>query len=273
MKYLITLFVLISLVACNGNKEAETDPEIIPVSSGIAAPKAINYTIISQYPHDAASFTEGLEIHEGKLYESGGDYINSVLQFGNPKTGIIEKKNKMGTSKIFGEGLTILNGKLYQLTYQTNIGYVYDINDISKPIKTFKWPYEGWGMTNNGTDLIIDTGGPTLYFVDPETFQIKNTLAVVDHKGAVNNINELEFIDGFIWANVWMTNRIVKIDPESGHVVADMYLNNIADATGNLLTGATEETDVLNGIAYDSTSKTILVTGKRWPKLFEIRIN
>jgi glutamine cyclotransferase len=128
-------------------------------------------------------------------------------------------------------------------------------------------------MTNNGPDLIIDTGGPNLYFVDPETFQVKNTLAVVDHKGPVNEINELEYIDGFIWANVWMTNRIVKIDPESGHVVGEMYLNNIAAPNGKMLSNGFANTDVLNGIAYDSVSKSFLITGKRWPKLYQLKLN
>ncbi|MEO8174979.1 MAG: glutaminyl-peptide cyclotransferase, partial [Sediminibacterium sp.] len=241
--------------------------------TGIAAPAQINYTIISQFPHDTSSFTEGLEMHNGKLYESGGEYLSSRIQYGDYKTGIVEKMHKMGTDKIFGEGLTILNGKIYQLTYQTHIVYVYDINNIEKPIKTFPWPQEGWGMTNNGTDLIITTKEHNLYFVDPETFKVKNTLAVVDDKGPIPEINELEYIDGFVWANVWNTNRIIKIDPESGHVVGHFYLNNIALPDGRLASGAFSNTDVLNGIAYDSTTKSLLITGKRWPKLFEIRIN
>ena len=278
MKHIFTLSALLFLSSCSPDSETgidgtESDPSLKPVPSGIPAPKAISYAVISEFPHDTASFTEGLEVHNGKLYESGGEYTDSRLQFGNFKTGVIEKMHKMGTDKIFGEGLTVLNNKIYQLTYQTNIGYVYDVNNIDKPIRTFNWPYEGWGLTNNGTDLIIDTGGPNLFFVEPETFRIKNTIVVVDDKGPVPNINELEFVDGFIWANVWMTNRIVKIDPESGHVVGEVYLNSIASPDGKLLSGGYANTDVLNGIAYDSISKTFLITGKRWPKLYQVRIN
>ncbi len=277
MKYIFILFVVLFLASCNpdGDKNIEntdSDPSLKPVPSGIPSPKAISYIIISEFPHDTSSFTEGLEVHEGKLYESGGEYIDSRLQFGNFKTGVIEKMHKMGTDKIFGEGLTVLNNKIYQLTYQTNIGYVYDVNNIDKPIKTFNWPHEGWGMTNNGADLIITTKEANLYFVDPETFKVKNTVAVLDNKGPVPEINELEYVDGFIYANVWMTNRIVKIDPESGHVVGELFLNNIAAADGRLLSGGHANTDVLNGIAYDSVSKTFLITGKRWPKLYQLRI-
>lgn len=276
MKYVFSLGLLVitvAFLACNNNSKPDQDPAIIPPPSGIPAPATLNYAIISEFPHDTAAFTEGLELHDGKLYESGGDYIYSVLQYGDYKTGVIKEKNKMGTDKIFGEGITILNGKIYQLTYTTNIVYVYNINDIKKPIKTFNWPYQGWGMTNNGTDLIIDVGNANLYFVDPETFKVKSTLAVMDNKGPVNNINELEYVNGFIWANVWMTNRIIKIDAESGHVVAEFYLNNIASPDGNLQVNTYENSDVMNGIAYDSTTKSLLITGKRWPKLYEVRIN
>ena len=275
MRHLFRFFIISGLFAgtlasCNNNSDSpDHDESIVHPPSGIAAPKTISYTIIGQYPHDTASFTEGLEFFNGKLYESGGDYNNSVLQFGDVKTGIIEKKNKMGTDSIFGEGITILNNKIYQLTYQTNIVYVYDVKDISKPIKTLRWPMEGWGMTNNGTDLIITTGGANLYFVDPETFKVKNTVAVVSNSGPVEAVNELEYVDGFVWANVWQTNRIIKIDPESGHVVGEMMLENLLQSS-DYVHG---KTDVLNGIAYDSTSKTMFFTGKRWPKIFQVRIN
>ncbi len=282
MRYLriiiiVVVVVVIAAVVWNKYKSndngPETDDTIKPIPSGIAAPLALSFNIINQFPHDTSSFTEGLEMHNGKLYESGGDYESSVLQYGDHKTGVATERHKMGTDKIFGEGVTILKDKIYQLTYQTNTCYVYDIKDITKPIKTFTWPHEGWGMTNNGTDLIIDTGSPNLYFVDPETFKVKSTVNVVDNRGPVAQINELEYIDGFVWANVWNTNRIIKIDPESGHVVGEMFLSSIASSDGRLLNGGFENTDVMNGIAYDSTSKMLLVTGKRWPKLFEVKIN
>lgn len=276
MKYINTLLIIALLASCNpgpGKNDGTNAPVDTPErASGIPAPKAISYTVISEFPHDTSSFTEGLQLHKGKLYESGGEYGSSLIQYGDHKTGIAAEKHKM-EDKFFGEGLTILKDKIYQLTYQEHIGFVYDLNNIQKPIKTFNWPYEGWGMTNNGTDLIIDTGSPNLYFVDPETFRVKTTLPITDDKGPVDNVNELEYIDGYIWGNVWMTNRIVKIDPESGHVVGEMYLDKIAAREGKMQAPGFTNTDVLNGIAYDSTAKSMFITGKRWPKLYELKIN
>ncbi|MBS1743897.1 MAG: glutaminyl-peptide cyclotransferase [Bacteroidetes bacterium] len=274
MKYINILLLVLLLGSCNNEKDRKSnddDATYTPASTGIPAPKSINYNIISEFSRDTASFTEGLELHNGRLYESGGEYGHSLLQFSNPGNGAIAEKAKL-EDKYFGEGITILKDKLYQLTYQENVGFVYDISNIQKPLKTFTWPYEGWGMTNNGTDLIIDAGGATLYFVDPETFKIKTSLPVSDDRGPVNEINELEYIDGFIWANVWNTNRIVKIDPETGHVVGDMYLDKIASREGKFLGKAFPNTDVLNGIAWDSTKKSMYITGKRWPKLYEVKL-
>ncbi|MEJ7610204.1 MAG: glutaminyl-peptide cyclotransferase [Ferruginibacter sp.] len=266
MKKLLTIAtVAVVLASCNGNNE-DNDPAI-PVKPASTV-KNLPYTILAQYPHDTSSYTEGLEIYKGRLYESAGDYANSALQFGDLKTGKIERQNKMGTDKIFGEGLTIFKGKLYQLTYTTNIVYVYDVNDITKFIKTFPWPYEGWGLTNNGTDLIVSTGSANLYFVDPETFTIKNTVHVHDDNGPVNNINELEWVNGSVWANVYMTHDIIKINPETGAIEGKMNFNNLpgTDSIPN-------RSEAMNGIAYDSTSKSFFITGKRWPKIYEVKLN
>ena len=260
---LLTASILFA--SCDGNKEEETDPPTVkPVSSSV---KNIAYSIIAQYPHDTASYTEGLELYKGKLYESGGDYTNSALQYGDLKTGKLDKKNKMGTDKIFGEGITILKGKIYQLTYTTNVVYVYDVNDITRITKTFNWPYEGWGMTNNGTDLIVSTGSADIYFVDPETFTIKSTVHVHDDNGPVNNINELEYVNGMVWANIYTTNDIVQIDPATGAIKGKMNFSSLPGAD------VTPRSEVMNGIAYDSTSKSFLVTGKRWAKIYELKLN
>jgi glutamine cyclotransferase len=145
---------------------------------------------------------------------------------------------------------------------------VYALSDIEKPVRTLSWPYEGWGITHNSTDLIISDGTSNLYFVDPESFKVKNTISVQDNRGPVNFLNELEFVNGFIYANVYETSNIVKIDPESGHVKGIISLPGLlqpSDVVPN-------RTDVLNGIAYDSTTGNFLITGKRWPKLFEMKI-
>lgn len=267
MKKLLTLFTAAAvLIACNDNKETENKSIEPGVKTSTA--KTISFNIVAQYPHDTASYTEGLEIYNSKLYESGGDYINSVLQYGDIKTGKIDKKNKMGSATIFGEGITILNGKLYQLTYQTHDVFVYDVKDITKVIQKFTWPYEGWGMTNNGTDLIITTGGTDLYFVDPATFKIKNTVHIHDDHGPIDSVNELEYVKGFVWANVYTTKDILKIDPATGAVVGKMNFNNLPGTDS--IPGRTE---VLNGIAYDSTANSFFITGKRWPKIYEVKVN
>ena len=269
MKRLFTLLITALIFSsCNNDDEGSENDSPVQAQNNVSAVKNISYNIIAQYPHDTASYTEGLEFYNGKLYESGGDYANSVLQFGDVITGKIEKKNKMGTDKVFGEGITILKGKLYQLTYTTNIAYVYDVTDISKVIKTFPWPYEGWGMTNNGTDLFISTGGADIYTVDPETFKIKSTLHVHDDTGPVFNVNELEYVEGFVWANIYQSKDIIKINPQTGAIVGKMNFNNLPgkDSIAN-------RTEYFNGIAYDSTKKSFFVTGKRWPKIYELKIN
>ena len=266
MKKLISILsIAIILMACNDDKITE-DETIIPVKTNSV--KTIAYNIIAQYPHDTASYTEGLEIYNGKLYESGGDFKNSFLQVGDLKTGKIDKTHKMGTDSIFGEGITILNGKIYQLTWRTHEVYVYDVKDITKVIQQFTWPYEGWGMTNNGTDLIITTGGTDMYFVDPTNFKIKNTVHIHDDYGPVDSVNELEYVDGFVYGNEYTKKDILKINPQTGEVVGKMNFNNLPGTDS--IPGRTE---YFNGIAYDSTSKSFFITGKRWPKIYEVKLN
>lgn len=268
MKYLIYVFVLAGLVSCNnGEDKNDRDDSIVPPPSGIAAPANITYNIIAQHAHDTSAYTQGLEMHNGKMYEATGDYEHSSLRITDYKTGKIEKLHPMGSSKIFGEGITIFNNKIYQLTWQSNLVYVYDLSDINKPIRTFNWPYEGWGITNNGKELIVSDGSSNLYFVDPESFKVRTTISVQTNQGPVENLNELEYIGGFVYANVYQTLQIVKIEPESGHVVG---LINFPDLPPS---ERTDRTDVLNGIAFDSTSNTLFITGKRWPKLYEVKLN
>ena len=269
MKYFFIVVLFCSFLSCNNSNDAEIDNSIVPQKSGIAAPAAIAYSLLAQHPHDTGAYTQGLELYKGKMYESTGDYANSSLRITDFKTGKVEKKHVMGSDKIFGEGITIFNNKIYQLTWQSNKVYVYDIDNIVKPVATFTWPYEGWGITNNGTDLIISDGSANLYFVNPQDFKLKNTVSVQTNLGPVENLNELEFIDGFVYANVYTTDTIVKIDPESGHVTGIMEFKNLLQP-GDLVAN---RTDFFNGIAYDSSSRTMYVTGKRWPKLFEVKLN
>jgi glutaminyl-peptide cyclotransferase len=263
------IFYLISfgfLAACNNGSDSsgdDIDPDIIPATTPL-----IPYRVIAQHPHDTGAYTQGLQLYQGKLYEGTGDYETSSLRITDWKTGKVEKKHMMGSDKIFGEGITILNGLLYQLTWQNKLVYVYDIRNIEKPLKSLQWPFEGWGMTNNGTELIISDGSSNLYFVNPADMKVRNTISVTDSHGPIRELNELEYIDGYVYANVYQTPFIIKIDPESGQVKGKMILENLL-TPADVVPG---RTDVLNGIAYDSSSKTMLITGKRWPKLFEIKL-
>jgi glutamine cyclotransferase len=270
-KYFLLAALVLFSACSNRNNDTEPATTETPVT-GIAAPQNITLNIIGIYPHDTSAYTQGLEIYKGKLYEGTGDYETSSLRITDIKTGKVEHKHMMGTSKIFGEGITIFNNKIYQLTWQSHVVNVYDLNNIDKPVQTFNWPYEGWGITHNDKELIISDGSANLYFVNPADFRIRTTIQVTDNAGPVNNLNELEMINGFVFANVYTQDYIVKVDPASGNVVGRIDLPGLKDQYFKNQVIA-DRTDVLNGIAYDSTSKKIYITGKRWPKMFEAYIN
>ena len=255
--------------ACNDPvKPDTTDPGT--TTSAIPAPANIGFSIISEFPHDTSAYTQGLELYNGKMYESTGDFTHSTLRITDHKTGKVEQNHPMGTTEIFGEGITIFKGKLYQLTWESNIVYVYDVNNINKPVKTFNWPYEGWGITNNGTDLIVSDGSSTIYFVSADSFKVTRSLEVQTDKGPVDNLNELEYVNGFIYANVYQTNIIVKIDPATGNIVGRLDFPETIKAAELAKNPRTAE---FNGIAYDSASKSFFLTGKRWSKMFEVKMN
>ncbi|GAB2815068.1 glutaminyl-peptide cyclotransferase [Ferruginibacter profundus] len=266
MKYFLAPAVIVFFAACNGggDKPADIDPALLPKVTPM-----ISYNIVNVYPHDTSAFTEGLQIYNGKFYEGTGMEQESTLRIADIKTGKVEKKHFYTDTAIFGEGIQVFKGKIYQLTWKNHIVYVYDENNIDKPIKTMQWPYEGWGMTNNGTDLIISDGSANLYFVDAETFKVKSTIAVTEDGKSVDSINELEYVNGFIYANVWQTDDIVKIDPANGQIVGKMEFPGLKEKYFSKEI-VEQRTDVLNGIAYDSTTKKMYITGKRWPKMFEI---
>lgn len=268
MKKYAAILSIIILGACNNSDKTDgpIDPTVVPAKTPV-----ISYTIVAEYPHDTSAYTQGLEFHNGKLYEGTGWYATSSLRITDYKTGKVEKKHMMGTDSVFGEGITIFKDKIYQLTWESNIVYVYDVNNIDKPIKTLNWPYEGWGLTNNGTDLIISDGTSKLYFVNADDFRLKSTIGVTENGSPVYQINELEYIDGFVFANIYQTNTIIKIDPSSGFVVAKMDLSDFDKKF--FADKVVSRTDVLNGIAYDSATKRFLITGKRWPKMFELKFN
>ncbi len=279
MKQLFTFCILtIILFSCAdpGKPATESnDPAVTPsASSGVPAPPMLSASVIAEYPHDTNAFTEGLQIHDGKLYEGTGGEGNSFIQITDVKTGKAQNKYPVKDATIFGEGINVFKDKLYQLTYQNHLVFVYDLKDLSKPIKTFPWNSEGWGMTNNGTELIISDGSAAgnLYFVNPDNFRVSHSIQVRDNNGPVMYVNELEYIDGFIYANVWGSTYLIKIDPSNGQVVGKIETKDMLNSFYSSYP-IQQMDNVLNGIAYDSTAKKIYITGKNWPKLFEIRLN
>ena len=223
------------------------------------------YEIVKTYPHARDAYTQGLIFHDGKLIESTGREGKSSVRRVDIETGDVLQKASL-PYEYFGEGLTLLNGKLYQLTWQHQKGFVYDPVTFEK-VGEFNYHGEGWGLTHDGQFLILSDGTNRLRFIDPSTFQVKKIVNVNDRGAAVNRLNELEYVKGEILANVWGSNRIARIDPNSGEV------RGWIDLTGLLSTGEVSDGDaVLNGIAYDEPTGRLVVTGKLWPKLFEIRL-
>jgi glutamine cyclotransferase len=232
------------------------------------------FKVIAVYPHDPTAFTQGLEFHDGKLYEGTGEYNRSNLRIVDIKTGKIEKNYLIPDKSIFGEGITIFKNKIYQLTWKSQKVYVYNPGDFSHPVDTLKWDREGWGATNDGKNFIISDGSSHLFFVQPDeknrVLRVNKVLTVADNKGEVDSLNELELINGYVYANRWLTNDIVKIDTATGHVTGKLNLTGLLqqyDPNAPIEDGA-----VLNGIAYDSNSKKLYITGKDWPKLFEMEL-
>jgi glutamine cyclotransferase len=259
--------------ACNNNKSANSSAPPREADESLAAPATLPYSVVNVYPHDPAAFTEGLEYKDGNLYESTGQYGSSDIRIVDLKTGKPVKSSKM-EDRYFGEGLTLLNGKLYQLTYKEGKGFIYDPKTLKQTGSfTFSAP-EGWGMTNNGSQLIFDDGSNTFHYIDPATFNEVKQLKVTDEHGNVDQVNEPEMIKGFIYANIWQTDIIVKIDTATGKVVARADLSDLRQRY-NIppLSGRRGAPDVLNGIAYDATGNRIFITGKNWPQLFEIKLD
>ena len=272
IKKILTIVWIFGFIACNSGDNTNTGDENTPA---LPAPQPITFSIDGVYPHDTSAFTQGLQFYNGKLYEGTGQFRESTLRIVDPKTGTVEKKYLIPDSTIFGEGVTIFRDKIYQLTWQSNKIFVYNLNDIMHPVKTLNWPYAGWGLTNDGKSLIISDGSDKIYYAlpDEQTNSMKQLkiISVADNTGSLDAINELEFIDGYIYANRWQTDDILKIDTANGHVVGKMDLKGLLFQYAPNV--SLREGAVLNGIAYDSTTKKLYITGKYWPKMFEIKMN
>lgn len=220
------------------------------------------YTIVNEYPHDEAAFTQGLTFENGVLYEGTGLYGDSTLRKVQLETGKVLDIREL-SSDIFGEGITVCGDRLVQITWKNHLGFLYD-KETFDLVWEFRYATEGWGITYDGVRLIMSDGSSTLYFLDPETFEVTGTIEVQSNGEPVTRLNELEYVRGEVYANVWMTNRIARISPETGRIVGWI------DLEGLLSLEQETRADVLNGIAYDPINDRLFVTGKLWPTLFEI---
>ena len=223
------------------------------------------YSIVNVYGHDTNAFTQGLEFHDGKLLEGTGESGRSSLRRVALETGDVVQKVDL-PPPYFGEGITLLNGRIYQLTWQHQLGFIYDANSFQKQGE-FHYSGEGWGLTNDGHSLILSDGSNRIRFLDPDNQSVTKTISVFDGKRAIDKLNEIEFVNGEIYANIWHRNQIATIDPQTGLVTSWI------DLTGLLRRDeVSDEEAVLNGIAYDKATNRLFVTGKLWPKLFEIKV-
>ena len=266
------LIAVCFLVCCGGNQPgANNGNKVVNTNSAKATVPVYSYEIVKAYPHDPSAFTQGLVFQNGLFYEGTGgrgkDTFHSSLRKVEPDTGRVLQKRDLA-AEYFGEGIAVLNDKLFQLTWQEHTAFVYNLSDF-KPEKEFKYSGDGWGLTTDGSLLYMSDGTHVLRVIDPETFETKRTIVVNDERGApVMQLNELEWVKGEIWANVWQTGTIVRIDPTSGKLLGRIDLEAIVKQEQ----ADNEDADVLNGIAYDAAGDRLFITGKLWKRLFEIKV-
>jgi len=244
----------------------ETGPTTPAAASPASSVAREGYEIIHVYPHDTTAFTEGLLVANGHFYESTGLNGESTLREVDVSTGRVLRRVSLA-SEYFGEGLAVLGDRAYQLTWRNNVGFIYDLATF-RVIDQFFFVGEGWGLTTDGQNLIMSDGTARIRFLDPKTMQTIRTLDVLFEGQPLKNINELEYVHGQIYANVWQTNAVVRIEPDTGKVVGMIDFSGLLKPTDY-----GPNTDVLNGIAYDSEHDRLFVTGKKWPKIFEVRLN
>jgi glutaminyl-peptide cyclotransferase len=254
----------LKIVAYGKGKSPQTITRFVIIYSDVV-PKRYGYRVIKSYPHDKEAFTQGLVYLDGVLYEGTGQETRSSLRKVNLETGEVMNQLNLET-RYFGEGIAIKGDKLYQVTWKNQVGFVYNKNTFEL-INKVGYQTEGWGLATMGENLVMSDGSNILYIIDPESFSVISTLEVYDTRKKVMDLNELEFINGEIWANIWQTDLIARIDPGSGKVTGYIDLSRILNDPGT-----DTQVNVLNGIAWDSKNNRIFVTGKNWPKLFEIKL-
>lgn len=261
MKHLKTLLFLLLVLpmACGCGRKGRT------VQLDLKEPTHYTYRVVAEYAHSREAYTQGLHYTDGLLWEGTGEYGHSLLKTTDLTTGREEILHRLPEGE-FGEGITMLGDTIYQLTWTENVCHLYS-RSSGRKIRDFRYAGEGWGLTTDGRELYFSNGTPTIYRIDPKTFARRGSMAVTLRGEPINYINELEWIDGRLWANVYLTDEILMINPRSGVVEGILNLAGI-------LSEAEREpmTDVLNGIAYDKATGRIFITGKKWPKIYQIEL-
>jgi len=261
MRRLLAVFIwLLLLVIVSAGFQAKRAP-------APAAPKRYGYRVVNTYPHDPAAFTQGLEFREGALYEGTGQTGRSSLRKVDLQTGKVIQQIPL-QSKYFGEGITVLNRQIVQLTWVTHIGFVYDQSTF-RLMRDFSYTGEGWGLANDGTQIYMSDGSPDIRILDPTTLEEKRRVTVRDGGVPVKMLNELEYVRGELYSNVWQTDRIARISLKDGNVIGWIDMAGILTPEDRRKAGPD---GVLNGIAFDQLGNRLFVTGKLWPKLFEIQV-
>jgi glutamine cyclotransferase len=225
----------------------------------------IPYTVTRSFPHATDAYCQGLVWHDGFLYEGTGNYGSSALRKVEIATGRVLQEHRL-EDRYFGEGVTIWKDRIIQLTWKRRVAFVYDLKTF-QPLRQFSYRGQGWGLTHDGHHLIMSDGTATLRFLDPETFEVQRQLTVTDGNSLVTELNELEYVEGNIYANVWMSDRIARISPTTGQVLGWLDLSQLYPRSQRPHHDA-----VLNGIAYDPQQRRLLVTGKNWPRIFELEL-
>ena len=265
----LVMIGMLGFVTCadptNSESESSTEPFGASSSSGEAPVRNYTYEVVNTYPHDSGAYTQGLMIEGETYFEGTGLRGRSSLRKVDLQTGSVEQIHHLSSS-IFGEGIVVYDNKILQLSWTSRIGFIYN-KDTFEQLRSVTYPTEGWGITYDGTQFIISDGTANLYFRDKITFEEIDRVTVRDDQGTVTRLNELEYVKGEIYANVWQTDRIARINPANGRVVGWIDLAGLLPPEDHSST-----VDVLNGIAYDSVKNRLFVTGKLWPKLFEIKL-
>lgn len=223
-------------------------------------------TVIARFPHDSTAFTQGLVVEDGVLYEGTGHYGESTLRRVDLESGVVDKSMSLAAN-YFGEGITLLGEQIFQLTWQQGVCFLYDKQTLA-PTGTLRYSHEGWGLTNDGQHLYLSDGTSTIRVLDPKTLKAVRRIRVKQGRRLIDKINELEFVDGEIYANIWYLDQIARIDPSNGEILGWIDCSQIYPASSRR-----DREHVLNGIAHDRTSGRLFVTGKNWPHLFEIKVN